>query len=106
MTSPPKPIGLASGVVLDFALHAAANSYLKGGLTVTHEPTHHALSAASSGGGVKLIRRIRKLLGIGRSSEVERVRVQLDVLRPDPVEAPFNDRAHKHSLIDDNPASG
>jgi hypothetical protein len=73
---------------------------------MTHEPTRHALSVASKGGGTKLIRRIRRPLGVGRSSEVERVRIQLDVLRPDPVEAPFNDRAHKHSLIDDNPASG
>jgi hypothetical protein len=73
---------------------------------MTDEPTRRAHSAHTGRGGGKLIKRIRKLLGIGGVSEVERVKIQLDILRPDPVEAPFNDPAHKHTLIDDNPTSG
>jgi hypothetical protein len=73
---------------------------------MTHEPTRRAHSVHAGRRGGKLIKRIRALLGISRVSEVERVKIQLDVLRPDPVEAPFNDPAHRHTLIDDNPTSG
>lgn len=65
-------------------------------------PAHHTGSPAAR---AKLIRRIVKLLKVGAPTET-RVKIELDVLRSDPIEAPFNEHSRRHTLIDDNPCSG
>lgn len=62
-----------------------------------------ALRARSPGRQGKLLTRIRRLLRLGSPVELQQVRIELDILRPGPVEAPFNERKKDHTLIDDNP---
>ena len=66
-------------------------------------PVHRARSLGVARRS-KLIKRLAWLLG--RSTETQRVKVELDILRRDPVETTFNEHHKGHSLLDDNPSSG
>lgn len=66
-------------------------------------PVHHARSLGVARRS-KLIKRLWRVFG--RSTETQRVKVELDILRRDPVEGPFNEHHRNHTLLDDNPCSG
>jgi hypothetical protein len=70
---------------------------------MTRYLAHHSRSSPAGALRGKLITRIWKLLA---SRETRQVKIELDILRHDPVEAPFNQRRKAHTLIDDNPCSG
>jgi len=69
---------------------------------MTRHPAHHSSAAGAPRG--KLVKRIWRLLSGSR--ETQKVKIELDILRHDPVEAAFNEGRKAHTLIDDNPCSG
>ena len=71
---------------------------------MNRHPAHYNRSPAAGPGRGKLVKRIWTLLR--RSKEAQQVKIELDILRRDPVEAPFNERRRAHTLMDDNPSSG
>lgn len=66
-------------------------------------PISHARSLSATRRS-KLTKRLWRFLG--RSTESERLKIELDILRREPVEAPFNEHHKDHTLLDDNPCSG
>ena len=52
---------------------------------------------------MNVIERFGRFLRIRKRIEDK---VELDVYRPGPIEAPFNAHKKRHSLADDNPCSG
>lgn len=66
-------------------------------------PIHHPRSLGAARRS-KLVKRLWRLFG--RATEPQRVKVELDILRRDPVETTFNERHKDHTLLDDNPCSG